>query len=83
MMPAEVEIITSMLVAFVVLGGMSAILKFFRMKFDAEKARGMSTEDKEAIRDLRAAVERIEERLKALEILTMEREREEKFGMKL
>ncbi len=60
-----------------------ARLKVYKMQFELKKANGMTNEDREAIRDLRAAVQRIEERLEALETLAMEREREEKFGMKL
>lgn len=70
-------------VVTVVAMAVGARLKIHKMRFELLKASGMTNEDREAIRDLRASVQRIEERLEALEILTMEREREEKFGMKL
>lgn len=70
-------------VVLVVAIAIGARLKVYKMQFELKKANGMTNEDREAIRDLRAAVQRIEERVEALETLAMEREREEKFGMKL
>lgn len=60
-----------------------SIVKMYRMRLESQRTSSLTNEDREAIRDLRAAVQRIEERLEALEVLAMEREREEKFGMKL
>jgi hypothetical protein len=66
-------------------GGVSSLLSYQKMKFDALKQGigGMTNEDRELLQAMQRSIERIEERLEALEILTMEREREEKFGMKL
>ncbi len=60
-----------------------SIVKMYRMRLESQRTSSLTNEDREAIRDLRAAVQRIEERLETLETLAMEREREEKFGMKL
>lgn len=83
----ELAFLRDLMMIFGVLGvvgiAVSARLKICKMRFDFQKAGGMTNEDREAIRDLRASVQRIEERLESLEVLAMEREREEKFGMKL
>ena len=66
-------------------GGVSAFLSYQKMKFEALKEGGikMTKEDRELLQAMQRSIERIEERLEALETLAMEREREEKFGMKL
>jgi len=66
-------------------GGVSSFLSYQKMKFDALKQGigGMTNEDREVLRAVQQSIQRIEERLEALETLAMEREREEKFGMKL
>ncbi len=83
----ELTFLRDLMMVFGVLGvvgiAVAAKLKICKMRFEAYNANGMTNEDREAIRDLRASIQRIEERLESLEILVMEREREEKFGMKL
>jgi hypothetical protein len=83
----ELAILRDIIMVLGVLGvvgiAVAARLKIHKMRFELHKAGGLANEDREAIRDLRASVQRIEERLEALETLAMEREREEKFGMRL
>jgi len=64
---------------------LSASVMFYRMKLDALKqgGGGMTNEDRELLQAVLRSIQRIEERVGALETLAMEREREEKFGMKL
>ncbi len=66
-------------------GGVKSLLAYQKMKFDALKQGigGMTKEDRELLQAMQRSIERNEERLEALETLAMEREREEKFGMKL
>lgn len=66
-------------------GAFATFMSFQKMKFDALKngAGGMTNEDREVLKAVQRSIERIEERLEALETLAMDREREEKFGMKL
>jgi hypothetical protein len=66
-------------------GVICAFLSYQKMKIDALKQGigGMTNEDREVLRAVQQSILRIEERLEALETLAMEREREEKFGMKL
>jgi hypothetical protein len=65
-------------------GAICAFLSNQKMKFEALKEGGIqrSTEDRELLQAMQRSIERIEERLEALETLAMDREREEKFGMK-
>ncbi len=60
-------------------------LSYRKVKFITLRAGTgrMSDEDREVIQAIQHSIQRIEERLEALETLAMEREREEKFGMKL
>ena len=72
-------------VALVTILILSASVIIYRMKLDALKQGGigMTHEDRELLQALQRSIERIEGRLEALETLAMEREREEKFGMKI
>ncbi len=66
-------------------GAIAAFLSYQKMKFDALKEGGirMTNEDRQLLQAMQRSIERIEERLEALETLVLEHEREEKFGMKL
>lgn len=66
-------------------GGVKSLLAYQKMKFEALKQGigGMTNEDREVLRAVQQSILRIEERVEALETLAMEREREERFGMKL
>jgi hypothetical protein len=73
-------------VAFITILILSASVMFYRMKLDALKqgvGGGMTSEDRELLQAVLGSIQRIEERVEALETLAMEREREEKFGMRL
>lgn len=64
---------------------LSAYVMYYRTQLDAlrQGASGMTNEDREVLRAVQQSIQRIEDRLEALETLAMDREREEKFGMKL
>lgn len=71
--------------AFVTILILSACVIFYRMKIESLKqgAYRMASEDRELLQTMQRSIQHIEERVVALETLAMEREREEKFGMKL
>ncbi len=62
----------------------STFLTRHQMKSEfLKQTEGLTREDHEVLQSVLRSIERIEERLEALETLAMDREREEKFGMKL
>lgn len=70
-------------IAFISITILSVHEIILKKRLNALKASGMTNEDREVLQVVLRSIQRIEERLEALETLTMEREREEKFGMKL
>ena len=70
-------------VAFITIIILSVHDIMLRKRLNALKTSGMTNEDREILQVVLRSIQRIEERLEALETLAMEREREEKFGMKL
>lgn len=64
---------------------LSMYVKLYQMKLESllSGRGGMTNEDREVLRAVQQSILRIENRLEALETLVMDREREEKFGMKL
>ena len=83
----ELSFLRNLIVVLGVLGvvgiAVGAKIRNINMGFEAQKNSGMTNEDREVLKAVQRSIERIEERLEALETLVLDREREEKFGMKL
>lgn len=80
-----IMLIGMLVVAFITILILSAVVIVYRLKYGGLITRHLkfTNGNNDEIREIRASIQRIEARLEALETLTMEREREEKFGMKM